>query len=327
MEFFTWEQNVLVLTGGDWIGDGADTKHLIKPKHTEPEPIWRKHWKSWEWVCVQDLNQKTSCYSEQGQLLHWFGIALVVGKWGPTVNMALNAKAQCSEQVDRAGQWWNITASPGLWVRADSSPSCGFPITRTCLPPLGFALLVPSRKRSHSPVLCLPLPQVCSRTLCPKEQSCFCFLWLQIQVAVWEWRCPWPSALPRHWGRSWGCYQPSPTWRAARAFPAWEKLNRINFACVNNLSQMRARSWACFLWLCPAVHTGGSNVALSDQSSVAEQDVPVIHMDWDAWISTLVSPTVSPSVGLFSIEMLVDMHGVNPSFQPTLTEAERSHSN
>lgn len=42
-----------------------------------------------------------------------FGIARVVGKWDPTVNMDMNAKA-LSARVDRAGQWWCITASLGL---------------------------------------------------------------------------------------------------------------------------------------------------------------------------------------------------------------------
>ena len=38
---------------------------------------------------MQDLNRKTSCYNSPPR----FGIALVVGKWGPAVNTDMNAKA------------------------------------------------------------------------------------------------------------------------------------------------------------------------------------------------------------------------------------------
>lgn len=140
MEFVTWKQNVL--TGGAWTGNGADAKYLIKPEHTEPEPSWRNTERAGnEFVC-KILTRRCAAVASKVTSPPWFGIALVVGKWGPTVNLDLNAKAlpQCSEQVDRAGQWWNITASLGLWVRADSSPSCGFPVTRTCLSPLVLAL-------------------------------------------------------------------------------------------------------------------------------------------------------------------------------------------
>lgn len=72
---------------------------------------------------------------------------------------------------------------------------------------------VPSRKRSHSSVLCLPLPQVCSGTLNrPVSLSSCCKCKRQCGNGG-------PLALLRHWKRSWrGCYQPSATWRVARAF-------------------------------------------------------------------------------------------------------------
>lgn len=115
--------------------------------------------------------------------------------------MDLNAKAvpQCSEQVDGAGQCSGISQHlQGYESDQPRHHHVAVPSQGRVCPLSGLHCHVPSRKRSHSSALGLTLPQVCSRTLCPKEQTCFCFLWLQIQVAEWEWTCPRPSALLRH---------------------------------------------------------------------------------------------------------------------------------
>lgn len=106
----------------------------------------------------------------------------------------------------------------------DSSPSCGFPVTRTCLFPLILALLCALKEKepelSSVAYSATGLQQDIQH---PKEQTCFCFLLLQTQVAVWGLRCrqPMASCPPKSQaGGDPGVVNCTPTQRGSRA-PSW----------------------------------------------------------------------------------------------------------
>lgn len=62
---------------------------------------------------------------------------------------------------------------------ADSSPSCGFPVTRTCLSSLTLLCLLKEEEPELEPVTysAMGLQQ---DPRYPKEQACFCFLFLPL---------------------------------------------------------------------------------------------------------------------------------------------------
>ena len=97
---------------------------------------------------------------------------------------------------------WTEQASGGILQHClgyesdpDSSPSCGFPVTRTSLSPLILALLCALKEKEPElgsvAYSATGLQQDIQR---PKEQTCLCFLFLQTQVAVWGLRCRQPLA-------------------------------------------------------------------------------------------------------------------------------------
>lgn len=124
-----------------------------------------------------------------------FGIAFVVGKWGPRVNMDMNAKAlpQCSGKQSRpVVVYYSIT-----WAMSQIQTRhyhVAFQSQGHVCPLILALLCVLKKKEPELSSVAYSAMGLEQDIQCPKEQTCFCFHFLPTQGAAWGLRCRQPMA-------------------------------------------------------------------------------------------------------------------------------------
>lgn len=106
-----------------------------------------------------------------------------------------------SARASRAGRWWYITASLGLWVRSRLVTIMWLSSHKDMFVPSYLRCCVSWRKRSQNSVLWLTLPWVWSKTFSAQRNrpaSVFTFCQPRWQHGDWDAGSPWPAALLSH---------------------------------------------------------------------------------------------------------------------------------